>query len=161
MYRAFDVIVGNPPWLTYADISSGDYQELVRGVARQYALMPSAKGNNPHIDLAAVFLSHCGQYLAKPEAQIAFVLPRAFLTADQHHNVRSGEANGFKLTAVWDLEGVKPLFNVPACVLFAQASQPEGQGEDRRRAVPHLGLPGRIQAAKAVRPPPARSTGPC
>lgn len=152
MYRVFDVIVGNPPWLTYADITTGDYQELVRGIAKQYALMPSAKANNPHIDLAAVFLAHCGKYLAKPEAQIAFVLPRAFLTADQHHNVRSGEANGFKLTAVWDLDGVKPLFNVPACVLFAQASQPEGLGEDRRRAVPHLGLTGRVFAGRLPRP---------
>jgi N-6 DNA Methylase len=152
MYRVFDVIVGNPPWLTYADITTGDYQELVRGVARQYDLMSSAKANNPHLDLAAVFLAHCGKYLAKPEAQIAFVLPRAFLTADQHHNVRSGQANGFKLTAVWDLEGVKPLFNVPACVLFAQASQPEGEGEDRRRAVPYGGLPGRVFSGRLSRP---------
>lgn len=151
MYRVFDVIVGNPPWLTYADIASGDYQELVRGVAKQYGLMPSTKANNPHIDLAAVFLSHCGQYLAKPEAQIAFVLPRAFLTADQHHNVRAGIANGFKLTAVWDLEGVKPLFNVPACVLFAQASQASGEGEERRRAVPHGGLPGRVFSGRLSR----------
>ena len=152
MYRVFDVIVGNPPWLTYADITTGDYQELVRGVARQYELMSSAKANNPHLDLAAVFLAHCGKYLAKPEAQIAFVLPRAFLTADQHHNVRSGQANGFKLTAVWDLDGVKPLFNVPACVLFAQASQPEGEGEARRRAVPHGGLPGRVFSGRLSRP---------
>jgi type I restriction-modification system DNA methylase subunit len=152
MYRVFDVIVGNPPWLTYADITSGDYQELVRGIAKQYALMPSAKANNPHIDLAAVFLAHCGKYLAKPDAQIAFVLPRAFLTADQHHNVRAGVANGFKLTAVWDLDGVKPLFNVPACVLFAQASQPEGVGEESRRAVPHVGLGGRVFSGRLPRP---------
>jgi type I restriction-modification system DNA methylase subunit len=152
MYRVFDVIVGNPPWLTYADITSGDYQDLVRGIAEQYALMPSAKANNPHIDLAAVFLAHCGKYLAKPDAQIAFVLPRAFLTADQHHNVRAGVANGFKLTAVWDLDGVKPLFNVPACVLFAQASQPEGVGEERRRAVPHVGLGGRVFSGRLPRP---------
>ena len=152
MYRVFDVIVGNPPWLTYADITSGDYQELVRGIAKQYALMPSAKANNPHIDLAAVFLAHCGKYLAKPNAQIAFVLPRAFLTADQHHNARAGVANGFKLTAVWDLDGVKPLFNVPACVFFAQASQPEGVGEARRRAVPHVGLGGRVFSGRLPRP---------
>ncbi len=82
MYRVFDAIVANPPWLTYGDISSGDYQQLVRDIARVYNLLPSAKANNPHIDLAAVFLSHCSKYLAKDGAQLAFVLPRAFLTAD-------------------------------------------------------------------------------
>ena len=152
MYRVFDVIVGNPPWLTYADITSGDYQDLVRSIAGQYALLPSSKANNPHIDLAAVFLAHCGKYLAKPDAQIAFVLPRAFLTADQHHNVRAGQATGFKLTGVWDLNGVRPLFNVPACVLFAQASQPDGLGEDKRRAVPHSGLLGRVFSGRLPRP---------
>ena len=152
MYRVFDAIVGNPPWLTYADITNGDYQDLVRSIAKHYGLLPASKANNPHIDLAAVFLAHCGQYLAKPDAQLAFVLPRAFLTADQHHNLRSGQANGFKLTGVWDLDGVKPLFNVPACVLLAQASQPDGLGEDRRRAVPHGGLLGRVFTGRLPRP---------
>lgn len=144
MYRVFDVIVGNPPWLTYADISSGEYQDLVRSIAKQYGLLPASKANNPHIDLAAVFMSHCGRYLAKPEAQLAMVLPRAFLTADLHHNIRSGEASGFKLTAVWDLDAVQPLFNVPACVLFASAWQTDGQGEERRRALPSAGIAGRV-----------------
>ena len=94
MHRVFDAIVANPPWLTYANITSGDYQQRVRDIARAYGLMPSSKANNPHIDLAAVFLAHCSKYLAKPGAQLAFVLPRAFLTADQHANVRSGEASG-------------------------------------------------------------------
>jgi SAM-dependent methyltransferase len=133
MYRVFDAIVANPPWLTYSDISSGDYQQLVRDIARVYNLMPSAKANNPHIDLAAVFLSHCGKYLAKDGAQMAFVLPRAFLTADQHANVRSGQASGFKLAEVWDLDGVSPLFNVPSCVLLATASH---RGKRRRQTRP-------------------------
>ena len=151
MYRAFDAIVGNPPWLTYADITSGEYQDLVRSIAKQYGLLPSSRANNPHIDLAAVFLAHCGRYLAKADAQLALVLPRAFLTADQHHNARSGEASGFKLTAVWDLDGVQPLFNVPACVLFASAWQTDGMGEERRRALPSTGLVGRVFSGRLPR----------
>ena len=53
---------------------------------------------------------------------------------------------------MWDLDGVKPLFNVPACVLFAQASQADGLGEDLRRAVPHAGLPGRVFSGRLPRP---------
>lgn len=152
MHRMFDVIVANPPWLTYADISSGDYQADVRTLAAHYSLMPSSKANNPHIDLSALFLSHCGKYLAKDGAQLAFVLPRAFLSADQHQNARSGEARGFKLTEVWDLKGVAPLFNVPACVLMAAASHAEGVETQRQRALPKNGLVGRVLHGKLPRP---------
>ncbi len=151
MHRMFDVVVANPPWLTYSDIASGDYQEDVRALAAYYGLMPGSKANNPHIDLAAVFLAHCGKYLAKDGGQLAFVLPRAFLSADQHHNARSGEARGFKLTEVWDLKGVSPLFNVPACVLMAVASHAEGVDTQRQRALPRNGLVGRVFHGKLPR----------
>lgn len=151
MYRVFDAIVANPPWLTYADISSGDYQQLVQDIARVYGLMPSAKSNNANLDLSAVFLAHCGKYLAKDGAQLAFVLPRSFLTADQHANVRSGEASGFKLTEVWDMNGVSPLFNVPSCVLMATASQPEGMDARRARSLPKNGILGSVFSGKLPR----------
>ncbi len=152
MHRVFDAIVANPPWLTYADITNGDYQDDVRKMAQHYGLMPSSKANNPHIDLAAVFLAHCGKYLAKDGAQLAFVLPRAFLTADQHANVRSGEAKGFKLTEVWDLDGVSPLFNVPSCVLLATASHAEGITASRTRSLPKTGIVGEVFSGKLPRP---------
>lgn len=152
MYRVFDAIVANPPWLTYADITSGEYQSDVRQMARHYGLMPSSKANNPHIDLAALFLAHCSKYLARDGAQLAFVLPRSFLTADQHANVRSGEASGFKLTEVWDLDGVKPLFNVPSCVLMATASHPEGNDARRARSLPKNGILGKVFSGKLPRP---------
>jgi len=152
MYRVFDAIVANPPWLTYADITSGEYQSDVRQMARHYGLMPSSNANNPHIDLATLFLAHCGKYLAKDGAQLAFVLPRSCLTADQHANVRSGEASGFKLTEVWDLDGVKPLFNVPACVLMATASHPEGNDARRARSLPKNGILGKVFSGKLPRP---------
>jgi hypothetical protein len=152
MHHQFDAIVANPPWLTYADISSGDYQQLVRDMAKTYDLMPSSKANNPNLDLSAVFLVHCAKYLAKDGAQLAFVVPRAFLTADQHANARSGEAIGFKLTEVWDLDGVKPLFNVPSCVLMATASHPEGDDARRARSLPKNGILGKAFSGKLPRP---------
>lgn len=152
MHRLFDVVVANPPWLTYADISSGDYQDDVQELAKHYALMPQSKANNPHIDLSAVFLSHCGSYLAKEGAQLAFVLPRAFLSADQHQNARSGEARGFKLNQVWDLQAVHPLFKVPSCVLMATAFHNRGVQSQAQRALPEVGLAGRALKGKLPRP---------
>ena len=152
MHRMFDVIVANPPWLTYAEITSANYQQDVRALATHYGLMPRSKANNANLDLAAVFLSHCSKYLAKDGAQLAFVMPRAFLSADQHQNARSGEARGFKLTEVWDLKDVAPLFKVPACVLIATAAHAEGPDAQRQRALPRNGLVGRVLHGKLPRP---------
>jgi len=56
----------------------------------------------------------------KSTGKLAFVLPRSFLSAEHHDNSRSGKADDFKITSVWDLEGVAPLFNIPSCVWFTQ-----------------------------------------
>ena len=77
------------------------------------------KGANfPHLEIAAIFLSYCTNYFLKEEGKLAFVLPRSFFSADHHDNTRSGKAKGLKLTDIWDLQEVHPLFRIPSCVLF-------------------------------------------
>jgi hypothetical protein len=60
------------------------------------------------------------------------------MSADQHENTRQGLIEGIKLSQIWDLEGVSPLFRVPTCVLFA-ARSPEKQSG---RSIPASGLAG-------------------
>lgn len=121
--KSFDLIVGNPPWLTYADVGSAEYQRLLKTLADEYGVTPE-KRNMPHLEIAAIFLAHSTNYfLADGGGHIAFVLPRSFMTADQHHNTRVGAVKGVKVYDIWDLKGVKPLFRVPSCVLFAIPSQ--------------------------------------
>jgi methylase of polypeptide subunit release factors len=36
LMRRFDIVVGNPPWLTYADVASAEYQRLLRTLATTY-----------------------------------------------------------------------------------------------------------------------------
>ena len=59
-------------------------------------------------------------FLKHQDCQFGYVLPRSFLSADQHENTRSGKAKGFYLTEIWDLKDVQPLFNVPSCVLIGK-----------------------------------------
>jgi hypothetical protein len=134
----FDFVVGNPPWLTYAAVSNGEYQALLKQLSDTYHVTPSSKANMPHLEIAAVFLAHAVNYFLKSTGQLVFVLPRSFLSADQHDNARQGLIEGVRLTEVWDLEGVSPLFRVPSCVLFAVWSS-EKQPE---RSLPAAGLPG-------------------
>ncbi len=119
--QRFDFVIGNPPWLTYSDITDAAYQNELLKLSDSYEVTPRSKANMPHLEIAAVFFAHSCNYFLKPTGKLAFVLPRAFLTADQHDNTRSGRVKKIKLTSVWDLVGVAPLFRVPSCVLFADA----------------------------------------
>ena len=62
---------------------------------------------------------------------MAFVMPRSILTADQHQNLIQRKYSAkFRLLGYWDLIDVKPLFNVPACVLFAAQSALQGTSRE-------------------------------
>lgn len=135
----FDVIVGNPPWFTYSAIKNEEYQDILNGLAERYDVKPEKAANYPHLEIAAIFLAHCGAYFLKEKGRLAFVLPRSFFSADHHDNTRSGRAQGFRLTGLWDLQDVSPLFRVPACVLFADKAAPK-----KKRALPASGIPGLV-----------------
>ena len=96
----FDFVIGNPPWLTYADVTNATYQQELHELAQNYALIPANQANMPHLEIAAIFVAHSANYFLKSAGTIAFVLPRSFLTADQHDNIRSGQAKGFQLTEI-------------------------------------------------------------
>ncbi|UGY08315.1 N-6 DNA methylase [Phyllobacterium pellucidum] len=137
LMKKFDFVVGNPPWLTYADVGSAEYQRLLRMLADVYGVTPTKK-NMPHLEIAAIFLAHSVNYfLNEGGGSIAFVLPRSFMTADQHHNTRAGRIEGVRVNRVWDLKDVKPLFRVPSCVLFA-VREPSANS----RPIPPAGVQG-------------------
>ena len=131
-----DYVVGNPPWFTYSSVKNEEYQNILHLLAEKYGITPNVK-DYPHLEIAAIFLAYCTNYFLKPEGKAGFVLPRSFFNAGQHDHTRSGVAKGFKLTSIWDFEGIAPLFRVPACVLFAQKTE-----EDEKRAIPASGLGG-------------------
>lgn len=136
----FDVIVGNPPWLTFADVENGEYQEDLRRLANLYALKPDT-ANMPHLELAALFLAHACNYFMKPGGRLAMVMPRAFFSGGQHEPTRKGKTRKVTLTQLWNLQDVGPLFKVPTCVLFARRKLRDG--------APGPGqLPGRVLSGK-------------
>lgn len=139
----FDYVLGNPPWFTYNSIANAEYQQALKRLADHYQVTPTSKKNMPHLEIAAIFMAHCLNYLLKDGGKLAFVLPRSFLQAEQHDNTRTAIAKGFALTGVWDLKNVQNLFNVPACVLFAKSQHPS-------RRISAEGIVGRSFAGKPL-----------
>lgn len=120
----FDLILGNPPWLSYRFISAPEYQEEVkRRAVDEYKIAPKSQKLITQMELATVFLAHSLAVYAKKGGRLAFVMPRSVLNADQHQSLRDRTYTApVSVTRYWDLAGVSPVFNVPACVLFAERS---------------------------------------
>jgi type I restriction-modification system DNA methylase subunit len=118
--KRFDYIIGNPPWFTYSSIKYEDYQNILDKLAIKYDVKPKRAANYPHLEIAAIFQAYCSSYFLKENGKLSFVLPRSFLSADHHENTRSGISKGFRITKVWDLIDVEPLFRVPSCVIFSE-----------------------------------------
>lgn len=147
----FDYIVGNPPWFTFSSIKNEEYQDTLNKLAENHSIKPDNIKNFPHLEIAAIFLSYCSSYFLKENGKIALVLPRSFFSADHHDNTRSGRAKGFRLTDIWDLNGVTPLFRIPSCVLFAEKAKRVKKGVDEPtiwKEIPASGLQGKSFSGK-------------
>lgn len=144
----FDYIFGNPPWFVFKNIKNESYQNTLDALAKEYEVKPANSKNYPNLEIAAIFLAYCSSYFLKDGGWIGFVLPRSFFSADHHDNTRKGEAEGFRLSEIWDLDGVSPLFRVPSCVLFAEkvekvtSAEREKQKQDNFDRYTSNGIPG-------------------
>ncbi|CAP63711.1 putative restriction endonuclease/methyltransferase (plasmid) [Cupriavidus taiwanensis LMG 19424] len=143
----FDLILGNPPWLTYADVTNSDYQQMLMGLADHYNVTPPKRADIPHLEIAAIFVAHSVNYFLKPSGTLAFVLPRSFVSASQHENIRRGTVSSLELKELWDLNDVSPLFRVPSCVMFFKHSA----SDNLRRRVSLPTFPGKRLEGKLPR----------
>jgi hypothetical protein len=98
---------------------------------QHYRVAPRSQRLMTQMELATAFLAHALTVFGRKGTMLGFVMPRSILSADQHANLRARTYNApIRLTAYWDLWGVQPLFNVPACVLFAERDVSRGSMGD-------------------------------
>jgi methylase of polypeptide subunit release factors len=113
--RKFDVIMGNPPWLSYRYIKNKEYQADVKWLYQHYQLLESGDVKLfTQMDLSTLFYALMRDRYLKEGGTIAFVMPRAVITGAKQH--RPFQKIGF--SRVLDLRRVVPLFNVETCVLI-------------------------------------------
>ena len=120
LFNQVDIVIGNPPWLSFRFVEKGEYQDYLKHlIVNEFGLLGGAGHLITHLELATLFFARCANLYLKRSGKIGFVLPRSIFAADQHDRFRRSCGMGnTTLTQVWDLEEVSPLFNVPAAVAF-------------------------------------------
>ena len=122
--KRFDVVVGNPPWLSYRFIQSADGQQEIKRLSIHYQLADSSSVTLfTQMDLSTLFFCHSQDQYLFEQGTIAFVMPRSAITGAKQH--RAFQRQGF--TRIQDLRNVEPLFNVPAAVLIRSGREASTQ----------------------------------
>ena len=117
--KKVDVILGNPPWISLGYMKNLVYQNYVKERSRSYGLIDKVNFQNiANMDLASVFFYQCVDNYLKDGGEIGFVMPQSLIIASQHKNFREFKKIPFKLTKIFDLEKVSPLFRIPSCAIF-------------------------------------------
>ena len=130
-----DVIVGNPPWLSYRFMDAA-MQKKFRDESSRLGVWVGGAGRVSHQDLSAYFFARATELYLDRGATIAFVMPFAALSRHHFEKFRSGSFASpqgrpkrdqlfasVRFEEAWGFdETVQPLFPVPSCVLIARAA---------------------------------------
>ena len=124
-----DVIVGNPPWLTYNSSEAVVREELEAQSKERYGIWQGGRYAT-HQDVAGFFYARSVDLYLKPGGVAGMVLPHSALQTGQYQKWRLGDwgqlAVDLQHAPPWDLERIEPntFFPVPACVAFLRRRSP-------------------------------------
>ena len=115
LFNSFDLVIGNPPWLTYKDFNSKAYQKKIRDLAEELEIKPSSQYIT-HIELASIFFYQIPTKFLKIGGQIFFVITKSVLNGDHCNKFRAFSI--FNNIEVWDFPS-NYLFNIQYICLKA------------------------------------------
>ncbi len=114
--KSFDLIIGNPPWLTYKDITNKSYQLKIRTLSETLGIKPSSQYIT-HIELASIFFFAIPLKFLKIKGIIFFVMPKSVLNGD--HCFKFRRFSIFNTIEIWDFPN-NYFFNVDHICLKAE-----------------------------------------
>ena len=82
LLHSFDVVMGNPPWLSYRYVDNPDYQAVLKHLITEHYALTNKAELMTHMELATLFFLASAENYLSDSGDIAFVMPRAVFTAD-------------------------------------------------------------------------------
>lgn len=126
-----DVLVGNPPWLSY--------RHMTKEMQREFKALAKARefwhkeNTVTHQDLAGVFVARAVERYLNLGGRLAFVVPNSVIDRDYWSGFRAGEFDrtGVRFAVPWDLRRVRPhMFPRGSAVIF-------GTRDNKARQMPN------------------------
>jgi hypothetical protein len=138
--KKFDIVIGNPPWVSLRYIENTEYQGFLKKTVFDYKLLKKDETDLfTQMDTSTVFYSKTADTYLNDSGILAFVMPRSVLTgAKQHKAFRKQEKPQMKILGILDAEDVTPLFNVGSCSIIAR------KGESTVYPIPTLSISGEL-----------------
>lgn len=118
--RKVDVLIGNPPWVSYRHMTGAMQAQFQSFCSRRN--LWHGKSLATQQDLVALFIVRACELYLKDGGTFGFVTPLAVLDRKPYQGFRAGNWGMYErgqITEWWDLENVRPQpFPVPAGSLF-------------------------------------------
>ncbi|MFX1398831.1 MAG: N-6 DNA methylase [Promethearchaeota archaeon] len=121
--RKFNLIIGNPPWYTYRDIQSIEYQKKIKKLAGDLEIKPLPK-NILNIEISTLFFYNARKHFMKIGAKIFLVITKGVITGS--HTDKFRRFKGFTNIRAWLFNGdLLKIFNIDFLCLYAEKSTDE------------------------------------
>ena len=138
MNEKFDLIIGNPPWYTYRDIDSAEYQEKIKSLAEKLKIKPLPK-NILNLEISTLFFFKANKSYMKDNAKIFFVITKGVITGS--HTSRFRNFHGFSDIKIWMFEKkIEKIFNIDFICLFGKKSKTLGINSNQEIPTYHFML---------------------
>ncbi len=111
----FDIIIGNPPWITYKDIHNVKKQRQLDKLIEELE-MGAGSQNKTQQDIASLFVGVC-QKILKDAGEILFLFPRSCFNSGQYNAIRKGRWKGPRINTIYDISPKINPFRIPSCAL--------------------------------------------
>jgi len=122
----FDLIIGNPPWLTYKDVNDKKYQIILRNLADRLGIKPQSQYIT-HIEIASLFFYQTPKLFLKNNGTIFLILTKSVLTGDHCFKFRAFKF--FYDLEIWDFKQYT-FFSMDFIILKSKFDYSQGRIND-------------------------------
>ena len=119
-----DVLVGNPPWLSYRHMTK-EMQREFKALSRVREFWHRVN-TATHQDLAGLFVARAAERYLKSGGRLGFVVPNSVIDRDYWGGFRRGafDGAGVRFGVPWDLRRVRPhMFPRGSAVIFGERAE--------------------------------------